>query len=207
MKIPNHFLLISIIILTSCTSKVSFNDPSCPKIDIAQVKPKLTDAENIRSCDMAAEREVADQSLVAWRLALAHQEAPAMKILTGLEEKYPKMTTIDFMIGQVEEYCGKNGEAVKYYKKSVKNCEFNSLHLFKLANSLLNNHKPKEAILYYRKLIEKTPKFAPAHLGLAKALLESKSTDTQTIKNELNQVLQIEPDNIEAKALLTQINQ
>ena len=117
------------------------------------------------------------------------------------------MTTIDFMIGQVEEYCGKTGEAVKYYKKSVKNCEFNSLHLFKLANSLLNNHKPEEAIPYYRKLIEKTPKFAPAHLGLAKALLESKSINAQTIKNELNQVLQIEPDNSEAKVLLAHIKQ
>ncbi len=188
--------------MTSCSSKVQFSDPSCPKISIAKTKINVTDAENIRSCDMAAEAEVAQQCQIAWRLALAHKEPQAMSILNKLAIKYPRMSTIDLMIGQVEEYSGKNDEAVKYFQKSVKNCEFSSLRLFKLANSLMNSNRPKEALVYYNKLIERIPKFAPAHLGVAKALSQMHSNDKARINKELSIVLEIEPDNSEAKTMM-----
>jgi predicted Zn-dependent protease len=88
--------------------------------------------------------------------------------------------------------------------------EFDSMKIFKLAESERETNHESDAIAHYQKLLGSVPNFPPAELGLAKAYLkgDAKSVDA---KKCLQQVLAADPDGkekstIEAKQLLQQFD-
>lgn len=152
------------------------------------------------ACDVNSEMAVSDGCLKAWRTALAGDTAGAMQQLRGLEKQYPKQSTAHFMMGQVMELAGDKKAAVKYYGEAQKAAEFNSLYLFKLAESLRQTGNAKDAIAKYRRLIEQSPKFVPGRLGLARALyvVDKNSPEARQV---VETVLGSDPGNKDALAL------
>ncbi len=160
--------------------------------------------------DYAAETDVSEQCVKAWRLAIAGDAPGGMKILEGLDKRYPNMKTVTFMKGQIQQHVGNKELAMKYYKDAVVGDEFDSMKMFKLAEMERETGRESEAIMDYRKLLTSVPNFPPAELGLAKAYLkgDAKSVDA---KKCLQQVLAADPDGtdkstVEAKQLLEQFN-
>lgn len=160
--------------------------------------------------DYAAETEVSEQSVKAWRVALAGNAPQGMKMLEDLDKKYPNMKTVSLMKGQIQEHAGNFELAAKYYKAANVGDEFDSMKLFKLAEMERRAGKDSYAITDYRKLLSSAPDFAPAELGLAKTYLkgDAKSSDA---KKCLQQVLEADPDGkdkstVEAKKLLQQFD-
>ena len=160
--------------------------------------------------DYAAETDVSEQCVKAWRVALGGDAPGGMKILEGLDKKYPNMKTVTFMKGQIQQHAGNMELARKYYSAAVVGDEFDSMKVFKLAESERETNHESDAITHYQKLLTSVPNFAPAELGLAKAYLkgDAKSVDA---KKCLQQVLAADPDGkekstIEAKQLLQQFD-
>ncbi|HEY9731475.1 MAG TPA: tetratricopeptide repeat protein [Drouetiella sp.] len=162
----------------------------------------LAAAENQQLSGFNAEVEtaVANQSLIAWRKAIAGDEKGSLALLDQLDEKYPNILTLKFMRGQVLEHFGKKKEALKYYQMAVTGNEFSSFKLFKLAEIKRTTGDAKGAAEDYRLLVKRAPDFAPAKLGLAQALLQldKKSEEGRKLVEE---VLAAEPANKEAKAI------
>lgn len=157
------------------------------------------------SPEMAAETEISDKSLKAWRLALKGDEKGSLAILDELDQKFPKMKTVAFMRGQVLEQLGKKAEAVKYYQLAATGNDFDLLTAFKVAETTRTSGDTKKAIQLFRGLTEKAPEFVPAHLGLAQSLL-TEDRQSEEGKKELHNVLNVDPDSKEAKKLLAQID-
>ncbi len=160
--------------------------------------------------DYAAETEVSEKSLSAWRLGLAGHTDQAMKMLDDLDKKYPSMKTVSFMKGQVLEHAGNKQEALKFYKKAVVGDEFDAMKIFKLAELERETNKVDAAIDDYRRLLKLSPAFAPGKLGLAKSCLkqEPKSAEAREL---LQQIVDGDPDATErsgkeAKLLLAELS-
>jgi tetratricopeptide (TPR) repeat protein len=160
--------------------------------------------------DYVAETDVSEQCVKAWRVALAGDVPGGMKILEGLDKKYPNMKTVTFMKGQIQQHAGNMELARKYYSAAVVGDEFDSMKMFKLAESERETDHESDAIAHYQKLLASVPNFVPAELGLAKAYLKgnAKSVDA---KKCLQHVLAADPDGkekttIEAKRLLQEFN-
>lgn len=194
------------LLLCSCTSSVK-TDPSklaqvsIKKSDGSSTQVKISDssstsvkkvngeyspeavtpeasAANVKiEVDMAAETIISKECLEAWRKALKGDEKGAMSQLGDLEKRYPKVSTIKFMKGQVLEHLGKGEEAVKFYRESLDNSEYSSIRQFKLAQAYVKLKKFKEAELIYRKLLKTFTDFPDAKLGLARCLI---AQDTHT---------------------------
>ncbi len=139
--------------------------------------------------------------VAAWRKCIAGDQTGALKDLKELDRQYPKITTIQFMIGQVLEHAGKKKEALKYYQEAVSDSDVNSMYLLKLADARRTSGDCKNAIVEYKRLLEISPDFVSARLGLAKAL---KALDPKSIEatKQIREVLRLEPENKEALALL-----
>ena len=163
----------------------------------------LVSAQNQQLSGFNAEVEtaVADQSLVAWRKAIAGDEKGSLALMDKLDEKYPNILTLKFMRGQILEHFGKKKEALKYYQMAVTGNEFSSIKLFKLAEIKRTTGDAKGSVEDYRLLIKRAPEFVPAKLGLAQALLAVDKNSTEG-KNLIDEVLAVEPNNKEAKAIV-----
>jgi tetratricopeptide (TPR) repeat protein len=209
------FVLLSLIGfvslgLTSC-GRVAVKDQNISQVPVdGNPSPTASQSESgavklVEPINMAEEREVADQCLIAWRKALKGDEKGSMSVLNDLAKKYPKANTVYFMQGQVMEQLGKKKEAVDFYTKALSKSRFNSMYMFKLAESLRASGDAEGSITQYRKLINTHPDFAPARLGLAQALIiiEPKSEEA---KQQIKQVMEKEPDNKEAKDLLAKLS-
>jgi tetratricopeptide (TPR) repeat protein len=171
-----------------------------------QAAPQSAQDFNIHSIDYAAEQEVSDQSLKAWRLAVDHKGDESLKIIDALDSKYPKMKTVAFMKGQILERLGRKEEAIKWYQSSVTGNEFDLMNVFKLAEIQRQTGKNKEAVENYHKLLAGTPNFKPAQIGLAKACLKIDSHSNEA-KHLLQSILESDPEltdpaSREAKMLL-----
>ncbi|MBS1954764.1 MAG: tetratricopeptide repeat protein [Cyanobacteria bacterium SZAS-4] len=162
----------------------------------------LANAQNQQLVGFNAEVEtaVADQSLVAWRKAIAGDEKGSLALMDKLDEKYPNILTLKFMRGQILEHFGKKKEALKYYQMAVTGNEFSSLKLYKLAEIKRTTGDAKGSIEDYQLLIKRAPDFVPAKLGLAQALLAVDKNSAEG-KKLIEDVLVMEPSNKEAKAL------
>ncbi len=171
---------------------------------------------NDSSANMAQEAAVADGCLKAWRQALSGDEAGAMKMLKELDEKNPGISTVQLMMGQVEEHFGKYKEAVSHYQQAHTINEFSSMQTFKLAESLRKAKRPKEAITYYKKLAERLDRATKdykrtemdqlrvaVHMGLANAYKESGQAGDA--KDEVNRILETNPNSTEAQGLLKEL--
>lgn len=161
-------------------------------------------AQLVEPVDLDAEEAVSVGSLSAWRRALAGDEAGALRQLEELDKKYPKAITVRFMIGQVLERAGKKQEAVKYYRQAVRQSQFNTIYLFKLAESLRTTGDAEAAAENYRQVLEIDPQFAPARLGLARALW-SLDKNSEEARRQAARALVLEPNNQEAKVFLGQM--
>jgi len=162
----------------------------------------LASAQNQQLVGFNAEVEtaVADQSLVAWRKAIAGDEKGSLALMDQLDEKYPNILTLKFMRGQILEHFGKKKEALKYYQMAVTGNEFSSLKLYKLAEIKRTTGDAKGSIEDYQMLLKRAPDFVPAKLGLAQALLAVDKNSAEG-KKLIDDVLALEPTNKEAKAL------
>lgn len=140
----------------------------------------------------------------AWRTALSGNEEESMAELRALDKRYPKAITIKFMMGQVEARCGKKKEAVEYFRQAVTKSRFNSMYVFKLAESLRTTGDAQEAIVRYRELIKLNPEFAPGRIGLARALYDE-DQNSREARGQLKKVLDLEPDNRDARAFARQL--
>ncbi len=218
-KICLSFSLCTLVLGCSMGSKVqlsngardSLGDQSKIYRNEASGERLASQPESTSKCvDYAAETEVSEQSLKAWREGLAGHVPEAMKILDGLDKKYPNMKTVSFMKGQVQEHAGNKELAAKYYKAAVVGDEFDSMKIFKLAEMERQTGKNSDAIKDYQKLLSSVPNFPPAELGLAKAYMKNDAKSVEA-KKCLQQVLASDPGGndksvIEAKELLRQFN-
>jgi len=157
--------------------------------------------EELSTIDLQTEAVVSESCVQAWRQAIAGDCDGAIKKLKELDTKYPKVATIRFMIGQVLEKCGRKKEAVQYYKDAVREFEFSSIHVYKLAEAMRTTGDAKGSIPHYRKLLRAAPGFSAGKMGLAKALLAI-DPNSKEARGLLNQVLEVEPANKEAVAVL-----
>ncbi|MBX9692144.1 MAG: hypothetical protein K2Z81_07155 [Cyanobacteria bacterium] len=166
---------------------------------------------------MEHEQAVADGCLKGWRMAVAGDEAGAMKLLEELDQKHPGISTVQFMMGQVKEHFKKDKEAVFHYRKAVAVNEFSSMQSYKLAESLRKSGDAKGSIVYYEKLEKSLERAITEHdrdqfsqlldsvrLGLAKALIDS-GGDKVRAKTLVGKVLGSSPENAEAKGLLKEL--
>ncbi len=147
--------------------------------------------------DMDAETVIANECLAAWRKELKGKTDEALKQLEDLNAKYPKMTTIAMMQGQICDHAGRTDESVRYFRDAVRGSEFSSLHQFKLGEALRKSGKSKEAIDAYRKVLKAAPDFVPAKTGLARALLEQDKSSTEAVEL-VEAVLTASPNDKEA---------
>ncbi|HEY9757921.1 MAG TPA: tetratricopeptide repeat protein [Oculatellaceae cyanobacterium] len=146
-----------------------------------------------RCLDYAAETEISNESLRAWRLELSGKTDDAMAALEALDKKYPNIKTVYLMKGQVQQHAGHKEEALKYYKQSIVGNEFDSTELFKTAELEREMGKTEQAVTHYRRLLEASPMFTAGRLGLAKALLKQDLHSAEA-KNSLQKIVDEDKD-------------
>ena len=191
------------ILLSSCGNKVKLSSGAGAELidqksffksssSGNQATADLGDRSVERTVDYAAETDVSEKSLTAWRLALSGHVGQAMELLSSLDKKYPNMKTVSFMKGQVQEHAGNKEEALKYYKAAVVGNEFDSMQLFKVAELERQTGENKQAVENYHKLLKVVPNFSPARLGLAKACLAMDARSKEA-KENLEKIVAADP--------------
>jgi predicted Zn-dependent protease len=211
-----RFLMACVLasaVMSGCTTTVQPPSSSLAKVSTAELPAAnspfaqaengagLGSSETSHDAEMTMEDEISTKCLAAWRTGLAGNLKEALAQLDVLAQKYPHVPTILSMQGQLLDHFGKKKEAVKYYRQAAVGREFSTLNVYKLAEDLRATKQDKEAITYYRRLLECDPKFVPGKIGLAKALLDMDKKSVEA-KKELEGALAIEPDNKDAQALL-----
>lgn len=143
--------------------------------------------------DMAAEDAIANSCIHAWRKAVNDQdEKAAMAELLALEAKYPQVSTIPLMMGQVKTHFKKNKEAIFFFEKALKGSEFSTMHRIKLAQAYKNDGQYAKAVKLYEQILrraEGNPIFnsireelAFCEKKLGKSLSESEKSESQDAK-------------------------
>lgn len=154
--------------------------------------------------EMAAEEDVAKGCLSAWRKACAGNEKESMAELEALDKRYPKFLTIQMMMGQVLDHFGKGEAAIEHYRKAAVGNEYSSLNQFKLANAYRRAHRYEEAEPIFRKLLNGTPDFAPALVGLADCLAQKPANQAEALKMA-QRALELSPQDKDAEALVKRL--
>lgn len=143
--------------------------------------------------DMAAEDAIANSCIHAWRKAVNDQdEKAAMAELLALETKYPQVSTIPLMMGQVKTHFKKNKEAIFFFEKALKGSEFSTMHRIKLAQAYKNDGQYAKAVKLYEQILKRggdNPVFdsireerAFCEKKLGKSLSESEKFESQDAK-------------------------
>lgn len=218
--------ILAMVTLTSCHG--SMKSENLKRIEYAE-KPNATVAEQAPSNDpnsgsqvtyeqnIGKEQAVADGCLKAWRKAVNEKdEATAMKMLDELDKKYPGISSVQFMMGQVEDHFGKHKEAVVHFRRAHTTNQFSSMQTFKLAESMRKAGDAKGSIVYYKKLLSNletaTGEFHQdtmtqlrdsVRMGLAQAYKESGQKAEALV--EVKKVLAAEPEKPAAKSLLKEL--
>ena len=143
---------------------------------------------NPESPDMKAETDVDEKVLIAWRLAVKHEEKKSLEMIDALDKKYPKFKTVAAMHAQILDHFGRKKEALKYYEEATSGNDFDLLHTFKMARAYRTAGDTKTAIEKYRKLVKEAPEFPPGKYGLAQVLLseDKNSTEARELLSSLN---------------------
>lgn len=226
-------VLLSIVIaslLGACSSRIRTNDGSMGKVQVAGgdaadsnkgVKAAPGDpVSNIHGerFDLNEDELVSNESLRAWRIALAHSERgnmpedewkkqriadeeESMKILLDLEKNHPKASYVLTMMAQVKHHFRKEDEAAEYYERAMLQNRADPILMLKLANTRMATGKIPKAIKYYRESLKADPGFTDAQIGLGKALLKQDPKDEEGRKL-LEEVLEKNPNNEAAKSAL-----
>lgn len=192
-----------------------------------------SDATITHSKNMQEEMAVVEEIRKAWKLAAVEKDREgALKILSKLDKEHPKISTVQMMMGQVEELFGNHIEAAKHFRKAHNVNEFSSMQTYKLAESLRRSGDAKGSIVYYEKLERRLESaigefkreeykylLGSVRLGMAQAMLDSdrpaedvigvldklKDFDTKTKQSAVpvvEGVIKKYPDNQDAKSLL-----
>jgi len=215
-----RFLMACVLaatVLGGCTTTVQAPSSSLGKVTTAAVPEILPDAEqraraglgrseNSLDAEMTIEGEVSGACVHAWRTGLAGDKKGALAELDALSQKYPNVSTVSFMKGQVLAHFGDKEEAIKYYRQAATDKEFSAVRVFKLAEELRAVKRDKEAVIEYRRLLACQPDFVPGKVGLAKVLLDQDKSSAEA-KKELESALSIEPKNKDAQELLHGLTQ
>lgn len=168
--------------------------------------------------DADAQEVIATETLAAWRVAVKHakqgntpaaewkaqraaDEKEAMRQLVDLQQRYPKSSSVPFMMGQVQDHFGKHDEAAKHFRSSVENNTRNPMYLFKLAESEYKAGEYDKAIEHYRTITSQNADEWFVKLGLARALLK-KDPHNSEAQQLLQEVIKAAPENEEARNLL-----
>lgn len=221
--------LLTVMLLSACNGNMRANSGSgsLPNVEYGANGTYSRDgysadsqqfAQTNAQVNMAHEQAVAVPILEAWRKAvgdpkkgIAGDEKTAMEMLEKLDKEHPDISTVQFMMGQVEDHFGKHAEAVEHFKKAHSINKFSSIQTYKLAESLRKAGKPDQAITYYSKLVENLERatndygrdeaqlLVSVRMGLAHAYAENKNNDKA--KAEIEKVLKIAPDNKDANEL------
>jgi tetratricopeptide (TPR) repeat protein len=191
-------------LLCGCTGRVSTDNLKPSSLQIAAPGESVTN-QDLSGATYAMEAAISDGCLKAWRTALSGNSKDALKQLDKLQQNYPKSTTISLMKGQVLEHAGDKKGAGQCYREGILDNEYSSIQRFKLAEMLSKSGDNAGAAKQYRILIKDAPQFIDARLGLAKTLLRVEHFSQEAI-TELKEVLQIDPQNKEALAVLKQAN-
>lgn len=122
---------------------------------LAQVAEQQPMAGNTHF-DMASEDAIANSCIHAWRKAVNEQdEKAAMAELLALEAKYPQVSTISLMMGQVKTHFKKNKEAIIFFEKALKGSEFSTMHRIKLAQAYKNDGQYAKAVKLYQQILKR----------------------------------------------------
>jgi tetratricopeptide (TPR) repeat protein len=199
-SLPYSLLAVSCLMLLSACSGNVRTPGELPVVKAPDATHNSGAVIGESSISQEAEEAVSEGCVEAWRKALKGDEEGAMKQLKELDKKYPKVITVKFMMGQVEERSGKKQEALKYYRDAVEKSRFSSMYLFKLAEAERTAGNAEEATKHYRQLILQNPQFVPAKLGLARALYDMDAKSPEARK-ELKEIQTLEPENKEAQEL------
>lgn len=182
-------------LLAGCKGRV---DPSGMNLTHVEKGEAVAQAPTSEQMDLGMEEQVSNGCVAAWRKAIAGDEKTAMSELKELQSRYPKVQTIEMMMGQVSEHFGKNEEALEHFRKAAVGNEFSSLRQLRLAHSLKENGKYQEAIGYYRKLLTHKENLDPIlsldlQRSLAQCLLATDKTSAEG-KELLSECLKIKSD-------------
>lgn len=229
-------IALNLICLSGC--KGSAGGSHLPSLKYSQNNHPGNVASNAES-QGAAKRNMQEEMAVvgdirkAWKLAaVKNDKKGALEILEKLDKEHPGISTVQMMMGQVEEHFGDHEAAIKHYRKAYNVNQFSSMQTYKLATSLRKSGDAKGSIVYYKKLEKRLESavneykedsykalLVSVRLGLAEALIESgskpdevlavlkklNSTDKKT-KKQANQLLSKLsskfPDSEDTKALL-----
>jgi tetratricopeptide (TPR) repeat protein len=171
--------------------------------------------------NLQEEESVARGCLEAWRQGLKDKnDVKAMQMLEELCAKHPGVSSVYFMMGQVEEHFGKHKEATGFYKKAYDINDFSSVQTFKLAESLRKSGDAAGSLVYYQKLLSRLTAARNEHaytgasvqlissvrLGLAQSLKDLKRNDEAIA--EVKAVIASKPDDktkVKAGALLKEL--
>lgn len=181
--------------LSGCKGRV---DPSGMTLTHVEKGESAAQAPTSEQMDLGMEEQVSNGCVAAWRKAIAGDEKTAMADLKELQNRYPKVQTIEMMMGQVAEHFGKNEEALDHFRKAAVGNEFSSMRKLRLAHSLKENGKYQEAIGYYRKLLTHKENMDPILLldlerSLAQCLLATDKNSGEG-RELLSECLKIKSD-------------
>lgn len=167
--------------------------------------------------DPVEDEYISNETLKAWRHALAHDdqqgmanadwkalrikdEEEAMASLKKLAEAH-QSSYIKTMMGQVKQHFGKKEEAAEYYEEALLQNRKDPILIFKAAEMRRNSGNNKKALFYYRQVVKLQPDFPGAQLGIARCLIAEKDTHDEGVKIAEG-ILEKDPEDKDAKELL-----
>jgi tetratricopeptide (TPR) repeat protein len=193
------------IFLSACGGQISTERMPTSDVQVGtSTSGQLPSPQELSQASYAVEGAISDGCLVAWRTAVKGDYKGGLKQLDELQTKYPRSTTISFMKGQILELSGDKAEAVKYYREGIRDNEYGDIKRFKLAEALRTTGDIKGAEKEYRRVLQDSPLFVDAHLGLAK-VLSKKVPASSEVAVQLKEALKIDPANKEALAMLKEV--
>lgn len=216
-------LLISVL-LSSCASSVQ----TPQGLATVKIQPAAGDGNMVASAgsgeklDLATDEIICKRSMEAWNTALAHDkhdgisdqewqslrkkdEAESMKLLSALSERYPRVSYIKLMMGQVQQHFGHKEEAAKYYEESTLQNRRDPIIVFKAAEMRRQGGDNARALKYYRQVQELTKDFPGARLGEALCLSADKATEAEG-KKILQELVAKNPDDKAAQEALKKLD-
>lgn len=204
--------------LSACSGRVDTGGMNLSRVEKGEglqvaggkeVSTSQVDASGSFKFDMAAEEQVATQSVAAWRKALAGDEKGAVAQLEALEKRFPQVLTIQMMLGQVKDHFGKKEEALEHFRRAARGNQFSTMASYKLAEALRETGRHDEAIPHYRRLIKGATNYdvslrEPFDFGLAYCLLRKDPHSQEGLKL-LDDCLKARPDHKDALALKAEL--
>ncbi len=142
-------------------------------------------------------------------LIWAGKAGEALQLAEKAELVCPGLSEVSCYRGRALEKMGRIDEAVKCYDEAVRRDPDDSMALSRAASAALDRGALKKARTYFATAILRTPPSAPvsfrAHLHMGLGLTFARLQQWKEAKIEFQTVLQLTPDQIEAKEFLQRV--